>query len=106
MYRPLRRTSDMNCFPNATICARGSSCSGDGIYENTRLGGTAILGEPCFNTMTFTTLATCEASYFDVTGTVHCEALKANDDTYAAGYEYMSGHCVEAVCSARSYCGG
>ena len=93
-------------FPSATICARGSSCSVDGICEDTERVGTAMLGEPCFNTMTFTTLATCEVSYCDMTGTGHCEALKVNDDACIASYECLSGNCIEAVCSARSYCGG
>lgn len=93
-------------FPSATICARGASCSANDVCEVDDVAGSAVAGEPCWDTMNFRTLANCQDSYCDITGDGLCVAFKAEGETCATPVECQSGNCVDGVCDARAYCGG
>ena len=93
-------------FPSAAVCGRGSNCSVDSICEAEPEAGPAQAGEPCWDSMTYTTLAYCVDSYCDVTGDGLCIETKEAGVACAAGFECLSNNCLDGVCDARTYCGG
>ena len=93
-------------FPEASICARGTTCSIDDVCAAEVDLSEAGVDEPCFDSATFVTTAICVDSYCDVLGTGICLELKTVGASCVGSDECESFNCSEGQCIDRQFCGG